>query len=108
MSTASNASGSTAPSMVLTLPVRSMTTSAGWAGTPNRLKMAPGLSLSCGKDNAYLSTKPWNEAWSPYQATPMNWTLPAHFLLAASTEGASWLQVVQVGAQNHNARVVPA
>ena len=44
----------------------------------------------------------------PYQATPTNCTLPAHRLLAASTEGASWLQVVQVGAQNHNNTGLPA
>jgi len=37
----------------------------------------------------------------------MKSTLPAHRVLAASTEGASWLQVVQVGAQNHRATVCP-
>lgn len=39
----------------------------------------------------------------PLQATPTMRTLPANFLLAASTEGASKLQVLQPGAQNQKA-----
>ena len=52
--------------------------------------------------------KPWNAASSPVQATPKKSTLPAHCLLAASTEGASRLQMLQVGAQNQNATGRPA
>jgi hypothetical protein len=39
----------------------------------------------------------------PFQPTPTIVTLPDHFLLAASTEGASPLQVTQYGAQNQKA-----
>lgn len=39
----------------------------------------------------------------PFQPTPTIWTFPAHFLLTASTEGASALQVPQYGAQNQKA-----
>lgn len=39
----------------------------------------------------------------PLHATPTIRTLPANFLLAASTEGASKLQVLQPGAQNQKA-----
>lgn len=108
VSNASSLASSTTPSMVCTPPLRSMITIAGWAGTPNREKTAPGLSLTCGKVSEYLSTKPRNELSSPYHATPTNWTLPAHFLFASSTEGASWLHVLQVGAQNHSATGLPA
>jgi len=38
----------------------------------------------------------------------MKSTFPSQVLLAASTEGASWLQVIQVGAQNQNATGRPA
>ena len=40
---------------------------------------------------------------APFQPTPTIWTFPAHFLLTASTEGASALQVPQYGAQNQKA-----
>lgn len=50
---------------------------------------------------------PWKAVSEPNQATPTKSTLPAHRLLAASTEGASLLQVVQVGAQNQRATVWP-
>ncbi len=43
----------------------------------------------------------------PFQATPTMVTLPAHFLLASSTEGASLLQVPQYGAQNQKATGAP-
>jgi hypothetical protein len=52
--------------------------------------------------------KPWNDASSPVQATPMKLTLPLHFCAAASTEGASRLQTLQVGAQNQKAVGAPA
>jgi hypothetical protein len=55
-----------------------------------------------------LSMKPWNARSSPNQAAPTNATFPAHRMLAASTEAASRLQVLQVGAQNHTARGAPA
>jgi hypothetical protein len=81
---------------------------AGCCGTPNLANTSPASSLICGKVNPCLSTKPWNETSSPYQATPRNCTLPAQRWLAASTEGASWLQVTQVGAQNHSITGLPA
>jgi hypothetical protein len=46
--------------------------------------------------------KPWNAVSSPVQATPTKSTEPAQRLLAASTEAASRLQMLQVGAQNQN------
>lgn len=61
-----------------------------------------------GNVSEYLSTKPWNAGSSPNQATPTKSTLPAHRVLAASTEGASWLHVLQVGAQNQYAVTLPA
>ena len=39
----------------------------------------------------------------PLHATPTIWTLSANFVLAASTEGASKLQLLQPGAQNQKA-----
>lgn len=51
--------------------------------------------------------KPWNEESSPNQATPTNSTWPSHLMDASSTEGASRLHVLQVGAQNHSATVLP-
>lgn len=45
---------------------------------------------------------PWYDSASPNQVTPTKSTRPAHALLAASTEGASMLQIVQVGAQNQS------
>ena len=89
-------------------PFGSTTTRAGWATTPKRAKTIPGSSLICGNDNVYLSTNPWNEASSPVHATPTKSTLPAHCCAAASTEGASALQTLQVGAQNQNAVERPA
>src|SRR4029079_3240936 len=85
---ASRASASTAPSDTVTAPVRSMIAIAGCCGTLKRANTSPGSSLICGNVSEYLSTKSWNEASSPNQATPTNCTLPAHRLLAASTEGA--------------------
>lgn len=51
---------------------------------------------------------PLNDASSPVHATPTKSTRPAHCCAAASTEGASALQIVQVGAQNQNAVARPA
>lgn len=41
--------------------------------------------------------------FEPLHATPTMRTLPAYFLLASSTEGASKLHVLQPGAQNQKA-----
>ena len=68
----------------------------------------PGSSLIVGNVNSYLSMKPWKEVSSPVQATPMNSTDPAQRLRAASTEAASRLQMLQVGAQNQNTTARPA
>ena len=43
----------------------------------------------------------------PIGMAPTTSTLPAQSLLASSTEGASRLQVLQVGAQNQNATGAP-
>jgi hypothetical protein len=51
---------------------------------------------------------PWKSSSSPVQATPTKLTAPANFFAAASTEGASRLQVLQVGAQNQNSVGLPA
>jgi len=51
---------------------------------------------------------PWNAASSPVHATPTKSTWPTHCCAAASTEGASALQELQVGAQNQNAVASPA
>ena len=45
----------------------------------------------------------WNEASSPDQATPAKVTFSLQRWYASSTEGASRLHVLQVGAQNQNA-----
>lgn len=52
--------------------------------------------------------KSWNDDSSPTQATPTKSTCPAHRCAAASTEGASRLQTLQVGAQNQKAVGRPA
>ena len=104
----SNVALSTAPSRVCTVPSALITTKAGWLGTEKCANTLPGSSLICGKVNPYLSIKRWNDVSSPVQATPTNSTLPAHFWRAASTEGASRLQMLQVGAQNQNATGRPA
>jgi len=44
--------------------------------------------------------KAWKEALSPAHATPTKSTEPDQRLRAASTEAASRLQMLQVGAQN--------
>ena len=51
---------------------------------------------------------PWNDASSPVHATPTKSTWPTHCSAAASTEGASALHTLQVGAQNQNAVARPA
>jgi len=51
---------------------------------------------------------PWNAASSPVHATPTKSTWPTHCCAAASTEGASALQELQVGAQNQKAVASPA
>jgi hypothetical protein len=48
------------------------------------------------------------EESEPDQATPMTATLPLKAVLTRSTEGASALHVLQVGAQNHSAMGRPA
>jgi hypothetical protein len=60
-----------------------------------------------GKVSECLSMNPWKSASLPNHATPTKSTVPAHRWLAASTEGASWLQVLQVGAQNQYAVTLP-
>lgn len=51
---------------------------------------------------------PWKSLSSPVHATPTKLTSPANFFAAASTEGASRLHVLQVGAQNQNSVGLPA
>jgi hypothetical protein len=59
------------------------------------------------KVRPWRETKPSISSGVPFQPTPMTVTFPAHFLLTASTEGASPLQVPQYGAQNQNATGEP-
>jgi hypothetical protein len=61
-----------------------------------------------GKVMPCLSMNSWKSSSLPVQATPTKLTRPAHSCAAASTEAASRLQVLQVGAQNHSAKGVPA
>ncbi len=81
---------------------------AGWKATSNRLNTMPGLSLICGNVKLCLSINPWKSSSSPVHATPTKLTAPANFFAAASTEGASRLQAIQVGAQNQNSVGLPA
>ena len=105
---ASSCLSSTAPSSVWVAPWESTTTTAGWLGTENRAKMSPRSSLMVGNLRACLSMKPWKAASSPVHATPTKSTLPSHLCRAASTEAASALQTLQVGAQNQNTTGRPA
>ena len=59
------------------------------------------------KVRPWRETKPSISSGVPFQPIPMTVTFPAHFLLAASTEGASPLHVPQYGAQNQNATGEP-
>jgi hypothetical protein len=56
----------------------------------------------------WRDTKARYEALSPDHVTPTMSTLPASFWATRSTEGASALQLLQVGAQNQNATGRPA
>lgn len=103
-----SSSPSTAPRNRRASPLALMMTNAGCTGTPKRANTLPGSSLICGNDREYLSMNPWNDCSSPVHATPTKSTFPAHSCAAASTEAASRLQVLQVGAQNQNAVVRPA
>ena len=89
-------------------PLGLTTTTAGCAGTPKRANTVPGSSLICGNDNEYFPMKPLKDASSPAHATPTKGTRLAHCFATASTEAASALQIVQVGAQNQNAVARPA
>jgi len=94
---------STAPATVSRLPSAFTMTSAGWNATSNRENTSPGSSLIWGKVRPCLSTKPWYESSEPVHATPTKLTWSWYLMLAASTEGASRLHVLQVGDQNQNA-----
>lgn len=52
--------------------------------------------------------KSWKASSLPVHATPTKLTWPANCVATSSTEGASRLQVLQVGAQNQNAVGIPA
>jgi hypothetical protein len=52
--------------------------------------------------------KSWKSSSLPVHATPMKLTWSANWAATSSTEGASRLQVLQVGAQNQNAVGTPA
>ena len=81
---------------------------AGWKATSNRSNTMPALSLICGNVKLCLSMNLWKSLSSPVHATPTKLTSPANFFAAASTEGASRLQLLQVGAQNQNSVGLPA
>jgi hypothetical protein len=89
------------------LPVESTKTQAGWPGTPKCANTAPSASESVGNVSLYLSMKPWNDFSVPDHATPTMVILSANFFASSSTEGASALHVLQVGAQNQKAAFLP-
>src|SRR6056297_688132 len=69
---------------------------------PNRSKTLPGSSLICGNVRPWRSMKSWNESSLPVHATPMKLASSWNCTATSSTEGASRLQMLQVGAQNQN------
>lgn len=75
---------------------------AGWPDTWNLENRSPPVSSTVGKVIPWRAMNWVYEPVSPAHATPTNETLSAYFLLHASTEGASLLQVSQPGAQNQN------
>jgi hypothetical protein len=105
---ASSLAASRLPKMVVASPSGLMTTKAGWVGIAKCSYRAPSLSASCGNVSWWRSTKPRNDVSSPAQATPYVATLPLQRWATSSTELASALQIVQVGAQNHNITARPA
>lgn len=94
------ASPSARPVNIVTSPPGATIAAAGWATTPKRSKTSAGRSLIWSNVRLWRSTKSWNWASSPAQATPTNVASPAHSVEAASTEAASALHVLHVGAQN--------
>ena len=100
---ASIVAASTAPRSTWMSPLGEITAKAGWEAMPYSAKTSPSGSETCGKVSPNSSTNDWNEASSPYQATPTRLARPAHRALASSTEGASLRQVNQPGAQNQRA-----
>lgn len=104
----SRSAPSAAPNNVWTSPSGRMIAKAGWVGTSNWANTSPESSLICGNDRSYLSMNPWNWSSVPLQATPTNSACPAHLCAASSTEGASRLQVLHHGAQNHSSTGRPA
>lgn len=102
VSNESRNASSAAPKSVWTSPSGVINAIAGCDATLNRANTSAESSLICGNDNEYLSRNSTNSSSDPLHATPTNSTCPAHFWLASSTEGASRLQVIHQGAQNHN------
>ena len=96
-----------APSTSSREPSAPWNTHAGWPDTPNEAKIEPSGSRTLVKVRPWRDTKSSISSSLPFQPTPTTVTFPAHFLLAASTEGASLLQVPQYGAQNQNATGEP-
>lgn len=94
------ASPSARPVNIVTSPPGATIAAAGWATTPKRSNTSAGRSLIWANVNSWRSMNSWKEASSPDQATPTNVAFPAQSLAAASTEAASALHVLQVGAQN--------
>ena len=104
----SRRASSAAPNRVCTSPSGRMIAIAGCVATSKRLNTSAFSSLICGNDNEYRSTNSANSSSDPLQATPTNSAWPAHFCAASSTEGASRLQVLHHGAQNHSSTGRPA
>src|SRR6056297_199386 len=104
----SRRSPSTAPATSSVEPSEFTSTSAGWYEIPKRSNTSPGSSLICGNVSPWRSTKSWKSSSLPVQATPTKSTESANCAAASSTEGASRLQMLQVGAQNQNAVGAPA
>ena len=96
-----------APTFTSRSPLAAWNTHAGWPGTPNPAKIEPSGSRTLVNVRPWRSMKSLISSCVPFQPMPTIWTFPAHFLLTASTEGASALQVPQYGAQNQKATADP-
>lgn len=84
-------------------PDASTKVQAGCAGTPKCPKSLPSSSTRWVMVRPWRATKARYDEVSPDHVTPTTSTLPASFWETRSTEGASALQLLQVGAQNQNA-----
>jgi hypothetical protein len=104
----SSSSSSAAPIRICTSPSGSTMAIAGCDRSPNRLNTSADESSIWGNVSPYRSTNDSYSSSEPAQATPTNSTSPSQRCFASSTEGASRLQLVHHGAQNHSSTGRPA